>query len=74
MGEEDLLCGTDEQLEDSLDRIKTKLYDEYQKLHELQYALMLRHDKLSEGIYKVTYSNGTEITVNYNTESYEVKA
>ena len=73
MGEEDLLCSTDEQLEDSLDRIKTKLYDEYIGMYELQYALMLRHDKLGEGIYRITYSNGTVITVDYNKQSYMVE-
>ena len=72
MGEEDLLCGTDGQLSDSLDKIKD-MYDEYQKLYVLQYEKMLRHEKISDGVYKVTYSDGTTITVDYNKETFKVE-
>ncbi len=71
MGEEDLLCATDEQLNDALDKLK-KVYDEYTQMCHLQYELMTRHEKLDEGIYKSTYSDGTAVTVNYNTLTYEV--
>jgi len=72
MGEEDMLCGTDEQLNDALDRFKL-VYDEYRTLSHLQYEKMLRHEKLSEGVYRVTYESGTAVTVDYNTESYKVE-
>ncbi len=71
MGEEDLLCATEEQLNDALDKLK-KVYDEYKTMCHLQYELMVKHEKLDEGIYKTTYSDGTAVTVNYNTLSYEV--
>ena len=71
MGEEDLLCATDEQLNDSLDRIRA-VYEEYKTLSSLQYALMLRHEKFSDGVYATTYSDGTTVTVDYNTETYRV--
>lgn len=72
MGEEDLLCATDEQLEDSLDRLK-KVYEEYNGLYDLQLETMLRHDKIAEGVYVVTYSNGAKITVDYNNLTYKVE-
>ena len=71
MGETDLLCATDEMLETSLCKLKA-VYDEYCALNYLQYEKMIRHEKLSEGVYCVTYSDGTKITVDYNTEKYEV--
>ena len=71
MGEEDLLCSTDEQLEDALDRLQT-VYEEYKTLCHLQYETMLRHEKMGEGIYKTTYSDGTAIVVDYNAGRYEV--
>lgn len=72
MGEEDLLCATDEQLDDALNRIK-KIYDEYLDMYHLQFEEMLRHDKISDGIYEVTYSNGTIVTVDYNKEIFNVE-
>ena len=41
-------------------------------MFEQEFESMLRHDKIAEGIYRVTYSDGTLITVDYNTESYTV--
>ncbi len=72
MGEEDLLCATDEQLADSLDRIKA-VYDEYKPLSRLQYLKMIRHEKCAEGVYRTVYEDGTAVTVDYNTQSYTVK-
>ena len=72
MGEEDLLCATDALLNDALDRF-AKVYEEYKTLSYLQYEQMLRHDKIAEGVYRVSYSDGTCITVDYNNMSYEVK-
>jgi len=72
MGEEDLLCATDEILDDSLNRIK-KIYDEYLELYPLQFEEMVRHDKISEGVYRVTYSDNTVVTVDYNKECFKVE-
>ena len=72
MGTEDLLCETDKQLEDSLDIIKN-MYDEYCLLRELQYAVMLKHEKLDEGIYRILYSDQTEIIVDYGQKTYRVE-
>ena len=71
MGEIDLLCSTDEQLAASVKELK-KMYDEYKHLRHLAYELMLKHEKLSEGVYSVTYSDNTVITVDYNKNTYTV--
>lgn len=71
MGETDLLCATDELLENSLCKLKA-VYDEYRTLEHLQYEKMIRHEKLSDGVYRTTYSDGTSVTVDYNAEKYEV--
>ena len=72
MGEEDLLLSTDEQLEDSLDRIKA-VSEEYKKLSALQYQRMTKHEKLSPGVYKTTYENGAYTVVDYNKLTYKVE-
>ena len=71
MGEIDLLCATDEQLAESVKVLK-RMYDEYKPLQHLAYELMLKHEKLSEGVYAVTYSDNTVVTVDYNKNTYEV--
>ena len=72
MGVEDLFCDSDEAIEKSAEAIKFAC-DEYEKLKHLQYEFMENHEKLEEGIYRVTYSDGTTITVDYNAGTYEVK-
>lgn len=69
MGDLDLHCGNDEQIDIATDALK-KAYDEYETLKSLQFEFMENHEKLSEGVYRTTYSDGTVITVDYNTEKY----
>lgn len=71
MGQEDLLCDTDEHLNEAID-ILSDMYEEYQPLCHLQTAYMVKHEKLREGVYCVTYSDGTQITVDYNEKTYRV--
>lgn len=71
MGEEDLLCASEEELADSIDGL-AGMYREYQSLWKLQLEYMLRHDKIRDGVYQTAYSDGTTITVDYNTSSYTV--
>ena len=70
-GEIDFLCATDEDLNDSVKNLKI-MYDEYKTLQHLAYELMLKHEKVSDGVYRVTYSDNTVITVDYNKNIYEV--
>lgn len=72
MGDIDLKCETDEQLTESILALK-KAADEYDKLSYLQYELMDRHEKLEEGVYKTTYSDGSFSIVDYNKNTYIVK-
>lgn len=72
MGEEDLRCDTQEQLVDSVARIK-KMQDEYEKLSHLQYEFMVRHEEVSANVFEVEYSDGTVVTVDYNTNTYRVE-
>ena len=71
MGNLDLLCATDEQLAASVKALK-QMSDEYKALSHLAYELMLKHEKLSDGVYAVTYSDNTVITVDYNKNTYTV--
>ncbi len=72
MGSEDLTCNTDAETERSINAIK-KMYDEYTVLSRLQYEFMESHNKISDGIYETTYSDGTVIIVDYNNGTYSVK-
>lgn len=72
MGDLDLHCATDEDIEKSVDAIKVA-YDEYEELKHLQYEFMDNHEKLGDGIYRTTFSDGTKITVDYNNDSYKIE-
>lgn len=72
MGSKDALCRTKEELEDSAKRIK-RSYEEYEKLCYLQTEFMEKHEEVSKNVFEVTYSDGTVIRVDYNSETYEVK-
>jgi len=72
MGAEDLYSDSDEAIEASVDAIK-KASDEYEVLKHLQFEFMENHEKISDGVYRSTYSDGTTITVDYNKETYSVE-
>ena len=46
---------------------------EYRTLKHLQYEFMDKHEKIREDVYRVTYSDGTVITVNYREGGYTVE-
>ena len=71
MGDLDLHCADDADIERAVDAIKVA-YDEYEKYKHLQYEFMENHEKLAEGVYRTTYSDGTVFTVDYNRETYTV--
>lgn len=71
MGKVDLYNKTEEELATATAAIK-KAYDEYEKYKYLQYEFMENHEKLADGIYRSTFSDGTTVTVNYNDETYAV--
>lgn len=72
MGAVDLVSTSDEEIERAAQAIKT-VADEYDALKYLQFEFMENHEKLEDGVYRVTYSDGTAITVDYNEGRYTVK-
>lgn len=72
MGLEDFLTTTDEELKDSVTKIK-QMSDDYEELKPERFEFIENHEKLSDGVYQTTYSNGTKITVDYNKETYNIE-
>ena len=64
MGDQDLECGTDAALVESVAAIKRAL-GPYAALARLQYLWMDGHDELAPGVYRTKYSDGTAVYVNY---------
>lgn len=64
LGSEDLILDTDEQLKYTVSKIKEG-YDEFVKNNNHQKQFIVNHEILSDSKRKVTYSDGTEIIVNY---------
>ncbi len=71
MGLEDFLCDDQEQLDISIENLK-KMYADYEALRDVRYAFMDKHEKITNGVYETTYSNGVRIRVDYNTEKAEI--
>lgn len=70
--QDNLILTTEEDMDRSVDYILdgAKLFEE---LSYLQTQFMNSHEKISNGVYKTTYSNGTEIIVDYNKGEYRVE-
>lgn len=69
MGDVDLYCATPAQQEESARLIKKGL-DDCAMLAGRQTAFMDRHEKLAEGVYRTTYSDGWQVVVNLNDKDY----
>ncbi len=65
MGDSDITCGTEEELVNSVKKIKEG-YDEFEKLKYLQYEFMESHDMLEKNLFRTVFSDGTVIITNYN--------
>ncbi len=65
----DMRCGTDDELAEGVSAL-AGAYREYCERRDLQYQFMDRHEKLAEGVYKVTYSDGTRVYVNRGDTPY----
>lgn len=48
------------------------LWDAYKELSYLQYEFMDKHEKIADNIYRVTYSDGSYITFDYNNNTYKL--
>ncbi len=60
MGKEDLTCADDAALAASVAKVKEG-YDEYASLCHLQTAFMERHEAVARDVYRIVYSDGSEI-------------
>ena len=69
MGTVDLTYKNKADLERSVAAVKQG-YDMFKQWEYLQFETMEQHDKLAEGIYCSTYSDGTRVVVNYTKEPY----
>ena len=48
-------------------------YDDYMQLQYLQYEFMEDHRKLADGVFRIRYSDGSVIVVNYTDKPFEYK-
>lgn len=64
MGTWDLEATTDEKLRQGVAWMKEG-FDEYAPRSHLQFCFMDRHEKVAEGVFRTTYSNGESTLVNY---------
>ncbi len=71
MGTIDLEATTDEKLRQGVAWMKEG-YDEYARRSDLQFAFMDRHERVRDGVFRVTYSNGAKMLVNYGDAPTEV--
>lgn len=74
LGKEDMECGNDETLKGAVKGIK-EAYEEYKTRRYLQYEFIIKHREKAPGLFEVTYSDGTVVTVDYqnNTVSFSSK-
>lgn len=69
MGNEDARCDTDEQLRESVSKIKEG-YEEYKKLYKYRTLFIEEHKEISENVFRVTYSDGSVLKFDYNDLTY----
>lgn len=72
LGDNDLLCDTDEHLRKSVAAVK-RAEDLMKELEPIRYKAMTNHQKLEEGVFKTSYENGAYTVVNYNENDVEVQ-
>ena len=72
MGDADMRFATEAELKDSVMRLKAYL-DANAPFADRQMHTMERHDKLANGVYSTTYSDGKRVLVNYNDMPYKEK-
>ena len=67
LGETDLRFDNEEEMKRNVSLIK-EAYDEYKKFSRLQTLFIIKHKKFKEGVYHITYSDGTVMCIDYNNE------
>lgn len=64
MGEEDLVCATDEDMRHSVAKVKEGC-DAYWRLRHLQMEFIDDHAEVANGVFRTRYANGESVFVNY---------
>ena len=72
MGDLDLRLISDDDMDSVIKPLKDA-YEEYEQLNYLQYEFMENHEKIGDKVYRVTYSDGTVMTVDYINCRYTVE-
>ena len=71
ISDKDFTADNDEQIKRTA-ALAAEEYNIFKPLTHLQYEFIEEHEKLSENVYRTTYSDGTKIIVDYNKLTYEV--
>ena len=71
MGTNDLSCGTEEELKYAVEKIKEG-YGLYKQIRRLQAQTIEQYKVLSGGMRKITYADGTVVSVDYGDESWDM--
>lgn len=72
MGDADLSCATEEELQQSAAWVKQGS-DEFAARADLQLEFMEQHEQLAPEVFRTAFSNGAEIISNYGTTSFPYK-
>ncbi len=72
MGDTDFVNDTDEHLMYGIERAK-KQYDDFKNIAYLQYEFMDKYEEIDENIHRITYSDGTVLTVDYNSNTFKTE-
>ena len=49
-----------------------ELSDAYKEISYLQFEFMDKHEKIADNVYRVTYSDGSYITFDYNNNTFKL--
>ena len=72
MGTWDLEATTDDKMRQGVRWMKEG-HDEFAGRSHLQFCFMDRHEKIADGVFCTTYSNGESIVVNYTDNAFEYR-
>lgn len=68
---QDFLCSDEKSLKYGVSKIK-QAYDEYKEMAYLQEEFITNHQELKPQLFEITYSDGSVVTVDYNTNEYNL--
>ena len=72
MGKQDLTCENNQALVASVAKIKEG-HDEFDSLSHLQTEFMDHHDAIAKDVFRVRYSDGSEIVANYSDKEFSYR-